>query len=194
MKIRQLFVACWFGVGVAAGVPAATPDTQGTKIEDSVTMSGVQLRLNGVGTRILGPNSLYVAGLYTNDKVTSLQDLIAAPGPKRLTMTFLREIEAAPFGKLLTRGVENNVPKSELPQLVSGLIRMGEIFTANKIMRPGESIWIDWVPGSGMIITAKGRVQGEPFKEPEFYRAMMSIWFGIAPADPRLKDALLGAK
>jgi hypothetical protein len=43
-----------------------------------------------------------------------------------------------------------------------------------------------------MVITAKGKVQGEPFKEPEFFKAIMSIWFGPVPADFKLKDAMLG--
>ena len=45
-----------------------------------------------------------------------------------------------------------------------------------------------------MVVTAKGKVQGEPFKEPEFFRAMMLIWFGASPADYMLKDAMLGIK
>jgi hypothetical protein len=45
-----------------------------------------------------------------------------------------------------------------------------------------------------MVVTAKGKVQGEPFKEPEFFKAMMSIWLGPVPADHTLKDALLGTK
>jgi hypothetical protein len=109
-------------------------------------------------------------------------------------MTFLREIEAGPFGKLLTRGVEDNVPKMEMSKLVPGLMRMSEIFTVNKNLVPGETVVIDWIPGTGMVITAKGQVQGEPFKEPEFYKAIMSIWFGPVPADFKLKEALLDIK
>jgi hypothetical protein len=71
---------------------------------------------------------------------------------------------------------------------------MSEIFTVNKNLLPGETVTIDWIPGTGMVITAKGKVQGEPFKEPEFYKAIMSIWFGPVPADFNLKDALLGIK
>ena len=33
---------------------------------------------------------------------------------------------------------------------------------------------------------------GEPFKEPEFFNALLGIWLGNAPADWKLKDALLG--
>ncbi len=51
---------------------------------------------------------------------------------------------------------------------------------------------IDWVPGTGTVITVKGVPQGEPFKEPEFFNALLRIWLGPNPADWKLKDALLG--
>ena len=38
----------------------------------------------------------------------------------------------------------------------------------------------------------KGVPQGEPFKEPEFFNALLRIWLGPTPADWKLKDALLG--
>ena len=175
-------------------VYAATQDIQGVKIESSAMVGGTKLQLNGAGTRFKGPFKVYVGDLYTTKKVSSLDELMATPGPKRLSMTFLREIEAGPFSKLLTRGVEDNVPKNEMSKLVPGLIRMSEIFTVNKVLLPGEVITLDWIPGTGMVITAKGKLQGEPFKEPEFYKAIMSIWFGPVPADFKLKDALLGQK
>ena len=173
---------------------AATQEINGVKIPDSVTVSGTALQLNGAGTRYKGPFKVYVADLYTTKKVHSLEELIAAPGPKRLNLTMLREIEAGPFGKLLTRGVEDNVPKNEMSKLVPGLIKMGDIFYANKVLNPGEVITMDWIPGTGMVVTAKGKVQAEPFTEPAFFKAIMSIWFGPVPADYKLKDALLDQK
>lgn len=184
---------------LAAGLCAATAswaatELAGVKIEDTATVAGTKLQLNGAGIRYKGPFKVYVGDLYTTQKVKSLDELVAAPGPKRLTMTFLREIEAASFGKLLTRGVEDNISKNEMSKLVPGMIRMGDIFTLNKSLIPGDVITLDWIPGTGMVVTAKGKVQGEPFKEPEFYRAIMSIWFGPVPADWKLKDAMLGVK
>ena len=187
-----VIVAATLLAGVCAS--AATTVIHGVKVEDSASVGGVALQLNGAGTRYKGPFKVYVGDLYTTKKVSSLEELVAVPGPKRLTMTFLREMEAGPFGKLLTRGVEDNNSKAEMSKLVPGLIRMSEIFTINKVLIPGDIITIDWIPGAGMIVTAKGKVQGEPFKEPEFFKAIMSIWFGHVPADHMLKDALLGTK
>ena len=193
MKSLSRLLAGVFALTFATASLAAT-EIAGVKVEDTATVGGARLQLNGAGIRYKGPFKIYVGELYTTIKVSSLEELVAAPGPKRLTMTFVREIEAGPFGKLLTRGVEDNVPRAELSKLVPGLIRMSDIFSVNKILLPGETVTLDWIPGTGMVITAKGKVQGEAFKEPEFYKAIMSIWFGPVPADFKLKEALLGAK
>jgi hypothetical protein len=56
----------------------------------------------------------------------------------------------------------------------------------------GDSFAVEWVPGTGTVILVNGKPEGQPIKEPEFYSALMKIWFGKSPADPQLKDALLG--
>jgi len=194
MKLTRTLLVAWTALCLGSAALAATTEIAGVKVEDSATVGGAKLPLNGAGIRYKGPFKVYVADLYVGKHVASLDELVAAPGPKRLTMTMLREIEAGPFGKLLTRGMEDNNPKSEISKLVPGLIRMGDIFSSNKVLNPGETILLDWIPGTGLVVTAKGKVQGEPFKEPEFYKALMSIWLGNVPADFKLKDALLGIK
>ena len=64
-----------------------------------------------------------------------------------------------------------------------GLMRMGQIFSEQKMLAKGDAFVIDWVPGTGTIITVKGKQQGEAFKEPEFFNALMRIWLGNNPAD-----------
>lgn len=172
---------------------AATIDLAGVKVEDNATVGGTRLQLNGAGIRYKFVK-VYVGSLYTSKKVHSLEELLAAPGPKRLHMTFLREMESAPLGKLFTRGVEDNVPKANLSKLIPSIIRMGDIFSATKSFNPGESITLDWIPGTGLQISVKGKVWGEPFTEPEFFAAMMAIWFGPNPGDWKLKDAMLDNK
>ena len=191
MKLIQSLIVGLTTLCLGCAVIAATTEIAGVKVEDSATVGGSKIQLHGAGIRYKGPFKVYVADLYVGKKVSSLDELVAAPGPKRLTMTMLREVEAGPFGKLLTRGMEDNNPKSEISKLVPGLIRMGDIFSANKVLAPGDTIFLDWIPGTGLVVTAKGKVQGEPFKEPEFFKALMSIWLGPVPADFKLKDALL---
>ena len=171
---------------------AATIDVGGAKIEDTVELQGSKLQLNGAGGRYRAVFKVYAAGLYLSKKAATPDEIFAAPGPKRLSITLLREIDSNELGKAFTKGFEENSPKNEMSKLIPGLIKMGQIFSDQKKMMVGENFTIDWIPGTGTIITVKGKQQGEPFKEPEFYAALMRIWLGPNPADFKLKDALLG--
>jgi hypothetical protein len=171
---------------------AQTVDLSGVKFESPIDVRGTKLELNGAGVRFKAVFKVYAAGLYLTKKAGTTAEVMAAPGPKRMTITMLREIESAELGKLFTRGVEDNTPRSEMSKIIPGLIRMGQIFSDQKKLLPGENFLIEWVPGTGTVITIKGKVQGEPFKEPEFFNALLRIWLGDNPADWKLKDALLG--
>lgn len=193
MRFFKQLLTGTFALVLGAAAMAAPIELAGVRVEDSATVAGVKVPLNGAGIRVKFVK-IYVGELNVSQKVHSLEELIAAPGPKRLKMTFLREIDASAFGKLLTRGVQDNVPKEQLSPMVPGLIRMGEIFTVNRGFVAGDTTTIDWIPGTGMVVTAKGKVQGEPFKDVAFFNGMMAIWFGPSPGDWKLKDALLDNK
>ena len=79
-----------------------------------------------------------------------------------------------------------------MSKLIPGLVRMGQVFADQKKLVVGDTFTTDWIPGTGTVITVKGKVQGDAFKEPEFFNALMRIWLGNNPADWKLKDALLG--
>lgn len=171
---------------------AATIDVGGAKVEDAVDVQGSKLQLNGAGVRYKAIFKVYAAGLYVGKKVATPEELFAAAGPKRISITLLREIDSNELGKAFTKGFEENSSKTEMSKLIPGLIKMGQIFSDQKKMLAGENFTIDWIPGTGTVITVKGKPQGEPFKEVEFYNALMRIWLGNSPADFKLKDALLG--
>lgn len=179
---------------VTLNSPAATLELHGVKVEDHTAVQGATLQLNGAGTRYKAIFKVYVAGLYLNKSAATPEEVVNQPGPKRLSITMLRTIDSRELGKLLTRGMEDNMDKAAMSKLIPGLIRLGEIFAGQKPLVEGDNFMIDWVPGTGSVITVKGKVQGEPFKEPEFFKALMMIWLGPVPADHKLKEALLGIK
>ena len=191
--IKKLTLAAISGL-LALNTLAATLEIHGVKLEDTAEVHGTRLQLNGAGTRYKGPFKVYVAGLYLNKKAGTPAEVVNQAAPKRLSVTMVRDIDAAELGKLLTRGMEDNMGKGEMSKLIPGLMRMSQIFSEQKKMVAGDNFLIEWIPGTGSVITVKGQVQGEPFKEPEFFKALMSIWLGPAPADWKLKDALLGSK
>ena len=194
MKLIQHLVLALGTALFAFNTLAAPVEIHGVKLEDTAQVHGTQLQLNGAGTRYKFVVKVYVAGLYLAKQVSTPDEVINQPGPKRLIVTMLRTIDSRELGKLLTRGVEDNMGKAAISKLIPGLIRMGEIFAAQKNLVAGDQFMIEWVPGTGTIITVKDVVQGEPFKEPEFFKALMMIWLGSSPADYKLKEALLGGK
>lgn len=194
MKLfRAMAVLALTGL-LALNGKADTREISGIKVEDSATVNGARLQLNGAGIRYkAGIFKVYVAGLYLNKKVSAPEEVVAQPGPKRLSITMVRNIDSAELGRLLTRGIEDNMSKGDMAPLIPGLLRLGQMFSEQKKLVVGDNFMIDWVPNLGTVITVKGVVQGEPFKEPEFFKALMSIWLGPVPADFKLKEALLGA-
>jgi hypothetical protein len=171
---------------------SATIDVSGVKLEDRITLADKPLVLNGAGVRYKAVFKVYTAGLYLGQKADTPEAVLATPGPKRLTITMLRDIDSAELGKLFSRGMEDNMERAAFSKLIPGVLRMSQIFSNHKKLLAGETFLVDWIPGTGTLITVKGKVEGEAFKEPEFFDALMRIWLGQKPADWMLKDALLG--
>ena len=183
------------GLAALAGAGAlhAEPVTvSGVKYEETSELRGARLQLNGAGVRYKAVFKVYAAGLYLPKKAGTPEEVLAMPGAKRMSVTMLREVDSSELGKLFSRGMEDNMDKSSFSKLVPGVMRMSQIFSDHKKLNPGESFVIDWIPGTGTVVTVKGVPQGEPFKEPEFFNALLRIWLGPSPADWKLKEALLG--
>jgi Chalcone isomerase-like len=177
-------------LSVASLVQAQT-EVAGVKYENSISLAGSQLQLNGAGVRYKAVFKVYALGMYLPKKTTSALDAVQQTGPKRLHVVMLREIDANELGKLFTRAIEDEIPRQDLAKVIGPLTRMGQMFGELKTLNAGDAFTIDWIPGTGTVISVRGKPQGEAYKEPEFNAAMMNIWLGKTPADARLKDAIL---
>lgn len=190
--IRQLLFTALL---ICAALPAAhaqITEVANVKYAHNVQVGSTPLVLNGAGVRYKTVIKVYTAGLYLTRKAGATEDVLAAPGPKRMHIVMLREINAGELGKLFTRGMEDNSPRDEFFKSVGGIMKMSELFSRIKKLEPGESFSVDWVPGVGTTILVNGKPATEPVKEPEFFSALVKIWLGKSPADSMLKDALLG--
>ncbi|MGA0572296.1 chalcone isomerase family protein [Variovorax sp. VNK109] len=192
--VRHAGATLCLTLGLALSVPAlaAPVDVSGVKYEESIDLRGTPLVLNGAGIRYKAVFKVYAMGLYLPQKAATPEAVLAQTGAKRFSITMLRDIDANELGKLFVRGVEDNTPRSEFSRLVPGLLRMGQMFADQKKLSAGDTFTADWIPGVGTVITVKGKPQGEPFREPEFYGALLRIWLGPSPADWQLKELLLG--
>ena len=180
------------GAALMSSAGARAVELAGVQFPPQVNVAGKPLQLNGAGVRYKAVFKVYAAGLYVPAKTASATEAVATDTPKRLSITMLRDIESAELGKMFARGMEENAERGSMVRLLPGIMRMSQVFSDHKKLKAGESFQVDWVPGTGAVLTIKGQAVGEPFREPEFFQTLMRIWLGAKPADWKLKDALLG--
>jgi Chalcone isomerase-like len=176
----------------AADPPAV--ELAGVRYEPFETVAGSRLPLNGAGIRYKAIFKVYTAGLYLGRPANTPEAVYATPGPRRLHIVMLREIDANELGKLFTQGMEKNASRQEFAKSIPGTLKLAELFARKKKLAAGDSFSVDYLPGQGTVVVVNGKPEIEPIKEPEFFNVLMSIWLGQAPADSALKDALLGLK
>ena len=189
---RQWLTAALCLSGTLLAAPAWAADVAGVPFPEQITVANKPLVLNGAGVRYKAMFKVYAAGLYVPQKTSAVHEAWATDTPKRLRLVMLRDIDSAELGGMFARGMEDNTDRNNMVKLLPGIMRMSQIFTDHKRMVPGNSIQMDWVPGTGGVLTVNGQPTGEPFREPEFFRGLLSIWLGPKPADWKLKDVLLG--
>lgn len=178
-----------------ACVPAfAAVDVAGVKFDDTITVAGQQLKLNGAGLRTKVIFKVYAAGLYLTEKKTTVPDVLAVPGPRRVAITMLREVSSEEFGKAFTDGLNANTAKDERNKILPQIMKFGEVFAQTPTLKKGDQLLLDWTPGEGTQCYLNGKKLGDLMPEQAFYNAVLRIWLGDKPVDSSLKPALLGEK
>lgn len=114
---------------------AATIDLAGVQLEDRQTVAGSSLVLNGAGIRYRTVIKVYTAGLYLTSQADTPDEALAMPGPKRLSITMLRDIDSAELGKLFSRGMEDNMDRAAFSKLRPGVLRMSQVFSNHKQLK-----------------------------------------------------------
>jgi len=195
--MRAFIVAALVAAGSLGGATAwaDTVEVANVKYETAVDLAGQKLQLNGAGIRYKFVIKVYTAGLYLTHKAGTTAEVLAAPGPKRIHISMLRDLDGNELGKLFTKGIEANVTREEFAKSINGVLKLSEIFASRKQLNSGDSFSVDYIPGVGSTLLLNGKsVMPEPIKEPEFFSALLRIWLGDKPVDDNLKDALLGGK
>ena len=185
---RAIFLA---GLLILGGAMVRAAPTS-SKFESSTQLQGTTLQLNGAGTRYKVVFKVYDIALYTPKPVSTAEDLLALPGPKRLSFVALRELPGTDLGVAFIKGLQGNASKEQVQKHTGSSTRLIEIFSGQNKLMPGETFAMDFVPGAGTTFYIAGKSQGAPVGDAEFFRMVLNIWVGMSPVDSRLKDALLG--
>ena len=172
---------------------ASAAEISGVKFDETTTVAGKELVLNGVGMRTKFIIKVYAAGLYLPEKKHTVPDVLKLEGPRRLTLVMVRDISSDDFGQAFMTGLNNNIDNAEKAKYVGQISKFGEMFGAIAGLKKGDVLHLDWIPGSGTQTELNGKKIGEGVPELGFYNAVLRIWLGDKPADSSLKPALLGA-
>lgn len=182
------------GTTLALSMPAlaATIDVGGVKIEDTSKVGNTQLKLNGAGIRKKLFVNVYVGALYLSEKKSTLAEIMALPGPKRIQLTMMRDVTSDTMGQSFMDGLNHNSTKVEKTKIVNQMQKFGEMFAAIPELKKGDVVSVDWVPNVGSLTTLNGKPTAEPFPDVAFFNALLRIWIGEQPAYAPLKNQMLG--
>ena len=181
-------------LAVACTMSAQAADIGGVKVEDTATVAGKALVLNGGGMRQIFVVKVYAAALYLSEKKTSAADVQALTTAKRIALHIQREINSDEFGQLFITSMNKNSSKEEKAKVINQTVKFGEMFSNLPPVKKGDIVTLDWVPGSGTVSTLNGKQIGETLPDIAFYNAVLRIWIGENPVQSDVKRGLLGEK
>jgi hypothetical protein len=192
-SICTLALACIVGLGASAS-PVLAVEIDGIKLDDTIRLANQDLKLNGAGIRHRKEAKVLVAGLYLTGKYTSAEEVIAAPGPKRVTLVLMQDLDTEKFVRNYIAGMQANADKTEKASLIYQFVKFGEICASIGILKKGDVIIFDWIPEKGTYIVLNGKKLSEPIPNEGFYNVFLKFLVGTVPADAELKQKLLNQK
>ena len=193
--LRRLVSALVLGCAVSGAW--ATVDVSGVPLEDTVTVGGQQLHLNGAGYRKRGYFKIDVTALYLQQKATTLDAVENAPGAKRLQLVIQQDITGSQASRYFLIDFEASATPAEFAKLITEVSQVGDIYSALPKIKKGDVVTMDWIPGKGLIATLNGanltpHGATSPYMNSELLaRVMLRMYIGgKTPAE--LHDNLLG--
>jgi hypothetical protein len=179
-------------VALALSGPAAALTIEGVTLDDRAKVGPADLVLNGAGLRTRLGFKVYAGGLYLADKTREANAAVAAPGPKRVALHMMRDVGAKQLVESLNEGIAKNASAAEVEKLRPQMTELTTTMEALGEAKKGDVILIDFIPGTGTVITVNGKPRGKPIAGDEFQRALLRVWLGDKPADGDLKKGMLG--
>lgn len=170
---------------------ASALELAGVKLPDSVHLGSRDLVLNGAGIRTKFFFKIYVAGLYLGEKTHAGEAALNQAGEKRIALHILHELSDEQMLHSFNEVMVVNHTPAEMQALEPQLKELTAIFHAVKTVNVGDVVELDYFPDSGTQIRMNGVLKGN-IPGAVFNRALFKIWLGDHPAQPELKQQMLG--
>jgi hypothetical protein len=186
--MKKVWMALIVFVASIVAVHAGT--LQGITMPDQVTVEGKTLVLNGMGLReaTILKVSVYVAGLYLENKSQDADAILKSNQVKKIDLHFLRDVKADQLRDAWKEGFDKNCPK---PCTVLQE-RLATLNSYMSDMKNGDAMSFTFLPGR-VDVAVKGKTMGS-ISGDDFAKVLLSIWLGPSPPNKALKLGMLGKK
>jgi hypothetical protein len=185
--MRNLILAAALTV---TAVTASAATVAGTNIEDTVSVGGQNLVLNGAALRKKFVVKVYVGALYLPSRQNNAAAILAADAPRRQVMHFLYDVDKGKMAEAWEDGLKDNTPNAS-----------AEVRTAFKTlatwmedMKEGQRIVLTYAPGTGTTVEVAGKNKGT-LGGKAVADAILNTWIGPKPGPGGdFKSGVLGQK
>ncbi|MDQ6800879.1 MAG: chalcone isomerase family protein [Acidobacteriota bacterium] len=160
----------------------------GVKLDDSVSVNGQNLVLNGAGIRKKFFIKVYAGALYLTARQSDAAAILAADAPRRMVMHFVYSVGKGKIAEAWEEGLEDNV-KNASAEVKANFKTLASWM---EDVKDGQRIVLTYVPGTGTMVDvnghAKGTLTGKPTAD-----AILATWIGPKPGPGNdFKKAVLG--
>ena len=186
MKNYLLALVAVFSIAFAD----AQTEVDGVKFDNTLTLSGNELMLNGAGTRVKYFMDMYVGGLYVTSKTKDGNKVVNADEAMAMRLNIVSGLISS--GKMedaiddgFDEVLDGNVASMQkqidtFKSFFSEEISKGDVFDISYSKAGGTEVYKN--------DKKVGAIAGLDFK-----KALFAIWLGDKPADKKLKKGMLGA-
>jgi len=162
----------------------------GIDVPATLTVNDQTLTLNGAGLRSMFVFDVYVAALYTVSASSDADAIINDTQPRAISLTLLRDVDAASLLGSLKSGLRDNHGSTALAELESSIKSLEQVVSSIGNSEKGYVIQLA-LDADGVALSLNGKALGR-IDDPRMPAAMLRIWLGEQPTQSSLKKELLG--
>lgn len=171
---------------------AQAREVEGFRFDASIRLGGADLVLNGVGVRRRLFVPVYVGALYVPQKSSDPEVLLAQRGPRRMSLRFVRDVEAELFMNSLDVGMRKHYSPEQLAAWKTQWQTLSAVIANVVVARRADHVTWDYTPETGARVMQNAVPIIPSIPGEDFYNAVLRVWLGPQPADADLKRGLLG--
>lgn len=165
-------------------------EVAGVQLPENISLANQTLLLNGSGIRSKFIFDIYVAAFYTAHPIRKMSE-VSLQQPMRMAMYFVYdEVDKTKLVDAMNEGFADNLSAQELAAQADNISKVNGWF---ETMHKDDVVALDFVPGTGTVVTMKGSQKGL-IRDETFYASLLKIWFGKDPVTEKLKNELLGVQ